>query len=102
MCIKMMTIPHINRKYIYFFFAIVFLLASLTITFHHHDDGCQHHECPLCVAATLFPSGNLEIHETFVFYPTITCLHQPEEIFHQALSKFSIYSERAPPISASV
>jgi len=98
----MMTIPHINRKYIYSFFAIVFLVASLTIAFHHHDDGCQHDECPLCVAATLFSSGNLEIHEIIVFDPIITYLHQPEEIFHQALSKFSIYSDRAPPVSASV
>ena len=97
-----MTIPPIKHKCIFLFFAIVFLFASLAITFHHHDDGCEHHECPLCVAATLFSSGNLEIHETFVFYPTTTYLHQPEESFHQALSKFPIYSDRAPPVSASV
>jgi hypothetical protein len=98
----MMTIFQTNRKKIYYFFAIVFLFAFLAITFHHHDDGRQHSECPLCVAATSFSSGNLEIHETFVFYPTTTYLHQPEESFHQALSKFPIYSDRAPPVSASV
>jgi hypothetical protein len=96
-----MTISQEKRKYIFFFFAIVFLFASLAITFHHHDDGCQHSECPLCVAATSFSSSNLEIHETFVFYPTTTYLYQPEESFHQALSKFSVYSDRAPPVSAS-
>jgi hypothetical protein len=99
---KIMTISQVSRKNGLFFFAIVFLFASLAITFHHHDDGCEHHECPLCVAASSFSSGNLEIHETFVFYPTTTYLHQPEESFHQALSKFSIYSDRAPPVSASV
>jgi hypothetical protein len=99
-CIKIMTVPHVKRKYIFFFFAILFLFAALVITFHHHDDGCEHHECPLCVAAFSFSSGNLEIHETFVFYPTTTYLHQPEESFHQALSKFPIYSDRAPPVSA--
>jgi len=100
--IKMMTITRLNRKHIFFFFAILFLFASLVITFHHHDDGCEHHECPLCVAASSFSSGNLEIHETFAFYPTTTYLHQPEESFHQALSKFSIYSDRAPPVSVPV
>jgi len=99
---KMMIIPRLNRKYIIFFFAIVFLFASLAITFHHHDDECEHHDCPLCVAATLFSSGNLEIHETFVFYPTTIYLFQPEESFHQALSKFPVYSDRAPPVSVSV
>jgi hypothetical protein len=97
-----MIISRLNRKYIFFFFAIVFLFASLAITLHHHDDGCEHHECPLCIAATLFSSSNLEIHETFVFYPTTTYLYQPEESFHQALSKFSIYSDRAPPVSVPV
>jgi hypothetical protein len=97
-----MTLPSINRKNILFFFAVVFLFTSLAITFHHHDDGYEHHECPLCVAATLFSSSNLEIHETFVFYPTTTYLHQPEESFHQALSKFPVYSDRAPPVSTPV
>ena len=99
---KMMTISKANRKKIFFFFAIMFLFASLVITFHHHDDGCQHSECSLCIAANLFASSNLEIHESFVFYPTTTYLHQPEEPFHQALSKFPVYSDRAPPVSASV
>jgi hypothetical protein len=99
--IKMMTISPINRKNILFFFAIMFLFASLAMTFHHHDDGCQHDECSLCIAANLFSSGNLEIHESFVFYPTTTYFYQPEEPFHQALSKFPIYSDRAPPVAVS-
>jgi hypothetical protein len=101
MRIKMMTVSHVKRKYIFSLFACVFLFASLAITFHHHDDGCEHHECPLCIAATLLSSSNLTVHEAFVFYPTIIYLHQPEESFHQALSKFSIYSDRAPPVSVS-
>ena len=98
---KMTTISPVKHKNIFFFFAIVFLFASLAITFHHHDDGYQHHECSLCIAADLFSSSNLEIHESFVFYPTTTYLSQPEESFHQALSKFSAYSDRAPPDSLS-
>ena len=96
-----MTIFQSNRKTIFFFFAIVFLFASLAITFHHHADGRQHSECSLCIAANLFSSGNLEIHQSFVFYSTTTYLHQPEESFHQALSKFPVYSDRAPPVSVS-
>jgi hypothetical protein len=97
----MTTTSQAYRKKIFFFFAIVFLFASLAITFHHHDDGRQHDECSLCIAANLFSSGNLEIHQSFVFYPTTTYLHQPEESFHQALSKFPVYSDRAPPVSVS-
>ena len=99
--IKMMTIFQTNRKSIFFFFAIVFLFAFLAIAFHHHDDVHQHDECSLCVATNSFSSSNFEIHESFVFYPTTTYLHQPEEPFHQALSKFSVYSDRAPPVSVS-
>jgi hypothetical protein len=97
----MTTIPPAYRRITCFFFAIVFLFASLAITFHHHDDGHQHDECSLCIAANLFSSGNLEVHQSFVFYPTTTYLYQPEESFHQALSKFPIYSDRAPPVSLS-
>jgi hypothetical protein len=97
----MMTIFQTNRKKIYCFFAIVFLFTSLAITFHHHDDGYQHHECALCIATDLFSSSNIEIHNSFVFYPTTTYLSQPEELFHQALSKFIVYSDRAPPVSLS-
>jgi hypothetical protein len=88
-------------KKIYFFFAIVFLFASLAIAFHHHNDGHRHDECPLCVATNVFSSGNLEIQQSFVFYPITVYLHQPEESFHQALSKFTVYSDRAPPVSLS-
>jgi len=96
-----MTMAQINRKNVFFFFAVMFLFASLSITFHHHNDGVQHSECSLCVATNLISSSNLEIHESCVFYPTTTYLSQPEESFHQALSKFPVYSDRAPPVSLS-
>jgi hypothetical protein len=97
----MMTISQVKCKKKYFFFAIIFLFASLAITFHHHDDGHQHDECSLCIAANLCSSCNLEIHQPFVSYPTTTYLRLPEESFHQALSKFIVYSNRAPPVSLS-
>ena len=28
----------------------IFLLASLVEVFHHHKDGAEHPECPICVA----------------------------------------------------
>jgi len=96
-----MKVPRVNRKSIFFFFAIVFLFASLAITFHHHDDGYKHSECSLCFTIDLFSSSNLEVNESFVFDPPTTYLYQPEGTFHQALSKFAIYSDRAPPVSLS-
>jgi hypothetical protein len=99
--VRMMTISQITHRIIFLFFAIVFLFASLEVTFHHHDNGVQHHDCSLCIAVNLFSSGDVEIHNSFVFYPTTTNLCQSEESFHQALSKFSVCSDRAPPVSIS-
>lgn len=96
-----MSMSQINRKNVFFLFAVLFLFASLTITFHHHDDGAQRSECSLCVATNLISSGNLEIHESFVLYSATTYFPQSEESFHQALSKYSVYSDRAPPVSLS-
>lgn len=28
----------------------IFLLATLVEAFHHHDDGADHPECPICLA----------------------------------------------------
>jgi len=96
---KFMTMSQVNRKNVLFLFTILFLFASLAITFHHHDDGGRHFECSLCVATNSISSGNLEIHESLVLYPTTTNFSQPEEFFRQALSKYHSYSDRAPPVS---
>ncbi|MDR3566987.1 MAG: hypothetical protein P4L43_03060 [Syntrophobacteraceae bacterium] len=32
-------------------FALFFLFSAVSIAFHHHDDGCEHDDCPICAAA---------------------------------------------------
>lgn len=29
---------------------VCFSLSILVVAFHHHDDGCDHDDCPICVA----------------------------------------------------
>jgi hypothetical protein len=34
-----------------FIFLFLFVLATVATAFHHHADGADHHDCPICVAA---------------------------------------------------
>jgi hypothetical protein len=33
-----------------FYFVCLLLLSTLVTAFHHHDDGADHADCPVCVA----------------------------------------------------
>ena len=33
-----------------FYFVCLFLLSTLAVAFHHHDDGVDHADCPTCMA----------------------------------------------------
>jgi hypothetical protein len=34
-----------------FLFLLLFVLSTFVTAFHHHKDGCDHPDCPVCVAA---------------------------------------------------
>jgi hypothetical protein len=37
------------------FFALLFCLFNVFLSYHHHDDGSFHDDCPLCMAVVHLP-----------------------------------------------
>ena len=78
--------------------ALFLLMAGIFImAFHHHDDGCDHADCSVCVAAHQICSV---IHNYFpfaVFY-TFLGVVVSEKQFLFASIRLSALDSRAPPI----
>jgi hypothetical protein len=43
------------------FFLLLFVLATFATAFHHHADGSEHHDCPLCVAGHHHSSARVAV-----------------------------------------
>ena len=78
--------------------ALFFLIASIfIIAFHHHDDGCEHDDCPICAAAhqicsvifTYFPLAVF-----YVFWGMVVC---QKKLLLFSISQ-STPDSRAPPV----
>ena len=92
--------PVNNKRIIIFFFAVICILTTFIIKLDHHDDNLFHFDCPLCIVENLLSSSITENNVFLVFCLTITFFIQPQEkTFLQALSVFSIFLSRAPPLS---
>lgn len=42
---------------------VLMLLSALVVAFHHHEDGIDHDDCPLCLAAHNSSSASHELPE---------------------------------------
>jgi hypothetical protein len=42
-----------------FLFLLLFVLATFATAFHHHADGSEHHDCPVCSVGHLYSSANV-------------------------------------------
>jgi hypothetical protein len=80
-----------------FYFVCLLLLSTLVTAFHHHDDGADHPDCPVCVAhhqqsdaGQTFPAGEVQRHvaETAYIGPESAVI--PQTFFTPA-------NNRAPP-----
>jgi hypothetical protein len=40
--------------------ALLLFSATLVESFHHHDDGVAHDDCPICMAAGYLAGGRAE------------------------------------------
>ncbi|MDR3570442.1 MAG: hypothetical protein P4L43_20655 [Syntrophobacteraceae bacterium] len=58
-----------NSKRLAFICLLLFSLALAAIAFHHHDDGCSHDDCPICLASVVvsgaFVGFGLLIHAVY-------------------------------------
>ena len=85
------------RKGLSFIFVCLMLLSFLGEAFHHHDDGADHPECSICVAAhqksdAALTFSPLEVHREL----TETITIQP----FLSIAKKTLFSPslgRAPP-----
>ncbi len=85
-----------NTKY--FICVALFLLIAgvFIIAFHHHDDDCDHDDCPVCAAAHQICSV---IHNYFpfaVFFIFFGVLLSEKKLFLASIRRSTIDS-RAPP-----
>lgn len=42
-----------------FVFLFLFVLVTLATAFHHHEDGSDHRDCPVCAAGHHFSSASV-------------------------------------------
>ena len=82
-----------------FIFLALFLLVAgiFIIAFHHHDDDCDHDDCPICVAAHQICSV---IHDYFplaIFYIFFGVVVSEKEFLLASIRRSALDS-RAPPV----
>ncbi len=77
--------------------ALFLIVAGIfIIAFHHHDDDCDHDDCPICVAAHQICSV---IHNYFpfaVFYTFLGVVVSEKEFLSVSIRRSALDS-RAPP-----
>jgi len=80
-------------------FLVLFLLATgiFIIAFHHHDDDCDHDDCPICIAAHQVSSVTFNFFPLAVFYIFFALVVFDKALFILLVYRPSLYG-RAPPI----
>ncbi|MDA8308878.1 MAG: hypothetical protein M0Z81_18920 [Deltaproteobacteria bacterium] len=48
-----------NSKKLAFICLLLFLLTIVTVTLHHHHDGCLHDDCPICLTAVAIAGASV-------------------------------------------
>jgi hypothetical protein len=103
----MTTSYSINNKTIIVLLAVICFLTPFAIGFNSNDDYSSIFDSSLFIEnedGSLLDShfsGIIENNVSFVFCLAFTFFIQPEETFHQTLSIFSIFPNRASPLSLS-
>jgi hypothetical protein len=85
-----------EMKRLTFVFFLLFLLATLTTAFHHHEDGCEHHDCPVCAAAHVISSASVSSFSITV-YQFVSNFEIQIEPLHDDNIRFSLLTSRSPP-----
>jgi hypothetical protein len=42
-------------------FLVLFIAATMATAFHHHADGNEHHDCPVCTAGHHYSSASVAV-----------------------------------------
>ena len=79
------------------FCVCLIMFSTLVVAFHHHDDGCDHDDCPVCKASLHHQPADLAVliqvivsdfAEIEFFIPTTPSITK---------TYFTPFSSRAPP-----
>ena len=84
-----------SRSFIWL--ALFLLVASIfIIAFHHHDDDCDHDDCPICTAAHQISSVVFNFFPFSVFYVFFALILSEKELLFPSIFQPFLYG-RAPP-----
>jgi hypothetical protein len=74
------------------------VFSIFAVAFHHHDDGCDRDDCPICAAALHYSSAEVAA-PVVVIHPVFdrTDFFTPNTPRLIAEPFFSVTSSRAPP-----
>jgi hypothetical protein len=73
------------------------MFSILVVAFHHHDDGCDHDDCPICGASLLHQPADLSI-PIQVVQPDFAKIEFFTPTAYNIVKTFSIpFNNRAPP-----
>jgi hypothetical protein len=95
---KSQSYHRIEMRFVALILTFLLFTATVVESYHHHDDGLDHDDCPICVAA-LHHSANVELpaplvtHQPLV-YPTFFPEFVPGDV---KTHTYHIPESRAPP-----
>jgi hypothetical protein len=85
-------------RFVSLILALLLFSATLVESFHHHDDGADHDDCPICVAALHHSADTALPSPVLLALPDITPTLFPEFILKTVTIRvFYAPGSRAPP-----
>jgi hypothetical protein len=85
-------------RFVSLILALLLFSATLVESFHHHDDGADHADCPVCVAALHHSADTSLPSPVLLSLPEVTHTLFPEFILQAAtIRTYYAPGNRAPP-----
>ena len=87
-----------HMRFVSLILALLLFSATLVESFHHHDDGADHHDCPICMAALHHSADTALPSPILLSLPEVSLTIFPDFIL-QTVSIRTCYApgNRAPP-----
>ena len=80
-----------------FIFLLLFVLAVFAEAFHHHEDGCDHNDCPVCAAAHHNSAAGIVVFSLASHQPVIKNEISSAPLCYDPI-RVDLLSSRAPPV----
>lgn len=80
-----------------FIFLLLFVLAVFAEAFHHHEDGCDHNDCPICAAAHHNSAAGIVVFSPVSQQPIVENEIPDARLCYDPI-RVALLSSRAPPV----